>query len=114
MVDAIIYIMRVNVKARTSLNAHPFLDLPDHTGGLDMGKRMEMASAQVEGGFNKRLAALRKAAGFTQVDLAAELDISQRLLAVEKLGVAEKRHVLQLLDAFIERGQLKRKAESRV
>ena len=79
-----------------------------------MGKRMEMASALVEGGFNKRLAALRKGAGFTQVELAAELDISQRLLAVEKLGVTEKRHVLQLLDGFIERGQLKRKAESRV
>lgn len=40
--------------------------------------------------------------------------LRRRLLAVEKLGVAEKRQVLQLLDAFIERGQLKRKAESRV
>jgi hypothetical protein len=32
-------------------------------------------------------------------------------LAIEKLGAAEKRQVLQLLDAFIERGQLKRKAQ---
>jgi transcriptional regulator with XRE-family HTH domain len=104
-----------------------------------------------------------KAAGFTQVELAAELGISQRmvayyespqaappanllpaiatalgvsidelfgrsgkrrlvkqdgdsrlrrrLLAIEKLDPAEKRQVLQLIDAFIERGQLKRKVE---
>ena len=114
--------------------------------------------------FGERLASLRKAAGFTQVELAAELGISQRmvayyenpaatppanllpqiaaalgvtidelfgvgkrrlakqdgesrlhrrLLAIEKLDVADKRQVLQLLDAFIERGQLKRKVESR-
>jgi len=113
----------------------------------------------------ERLASLRKAAGFTQIELAAELGISQRmvayyespvatppanllpqiatalgvtidemfgrsakrklakqegdsrlrrrLLAIEKLDVAEKRQVLQVIDAFIERGQLKRKAESR-
>lgn len=164
--DAIIYTMRINVKAHSSLNAFPILDLPDHTESLDMGKRMAVATIEVDEGFNERLAALRKAAGFTQVELAAELGISQRmvayyecagstppahllpaiaqalgvsidalygreapkrklakqegdsrlrrrLLAVEKLGVAEKRQVLQLLDAFIERGQLKRKAESR-
>lgn len=116
-------------------------------------------------GFGQRLAGLRKAAGFTQVELAAELGISQRmvayyespaatppanllpqiaaalgvsidelfgvgtrrrlakqdgdsrlrrrLLAIEKLDVADKRQVLQLLDAFIERGQLRRKVESR-
>lgn len=39
--------------------------------------------------------------------------LRRRLLAIEKLDVAEKRQVLQLLDAFIERGQLKRKVESR-
>jgi hypothetical protein len=33
------------------------------------------------------------------------------LLAIDKLDVVEKRQVLQLLDAFIERGQLKRKAQ---
>lgn len=32
--------------------------------------------------------------------------------AIEKMDVAEKRQVLQLLDAFIERGQLKRKAQA--
>jgi len=127
-----------------------------------MGKRIQVAA---ELSFGERLASLRKAAGFTQVELATELGISQRmvayyespaatppanllpqiatalgvsidelcgrsakrklvkqegdsrlrrrLLAIEKLGVAEKRQVLQLLDAFIERGQLKRKVESR-
>lgn len=131
-----------------------------------MGKRMEVAVAPTDEGFNERLAALRKAAGFTQVELAAELEISQRmvayyesagatppahllpanaqalgvsidalygrnepkrklvkqegdsrlrrrLLAVEKLGSVEKRQVLQLIDAFIERGQLRSKMESR-
>jgi hypothetical protein len=36
-----------------------------------------------------------------------------RLLAIETLDGADKRQVLQLIDAFIERGQLKRKVESR-
>jgi transcriptional regulator with XRE-family HTH domain len=127
-----------------------------------MGKRIESATTV---SFGERLASLRKAAGFTQVELAAELGVSQRmvayyespsatppaqllpqiatalgvsiddlfgvgmkrrlvkqdgdsrlrrrLLAIEKLDVAEKRQVLQVIDAFIERGQLKRKAESR-
>jgi len=129
-----------------------------------MGKRIP-ATKPPAANFGDRLAALRKAAGFTQIELAAELGISQRmisyyespdatppanllpqiaaalgvsidelygvqarrrlvkqdgdsrlrrrLLAIEKLDVAEKRQVLQILDAFIERGQLKRKAESR-
>jgi transcriptional regulator with XRE-family HTH domain len=131
-----------------------------------MGKRIQSTAAEdAASSFGPRLAALRKAAGFTQVELAAELGISQRmvayyespnatppanllpqiasvlgvsidelfgrapkrrlvkqegdsrlrrrLLAIEKLDAAEKRQVLQLIDAFIERGQLKRKAESR-
>lgn len=135
-----------------------------------MGKRIQPdssadLSSDPANSFGQRLAALRKAAGFTQVELAAELGISQRmvayyespnatppanllpqiasvlgisidelfgrapkrrlakqegdsrlrrrLLAIEKLDAAEKRQVLQLIDAFIERGQLKRKAESR-
>jgi len=136
-----------------------------------MGKRIQPdssadhATSNPANSFGQRLAALRKAAGFTQVELAAELAISQRmvayyespnatppanllpqlasvlgisidelfgraptrrlakqegdsrlrrrLLAIEKLDAAEKRQVLQLIDAFIERGQLKRKAESR-
>ena len=36
-----------------------------------------------------------------------------RLLAVGKLGTAEKRQVLQLIDAYIERGQLRGKVQSR-
>jgi len=34
-------------------------------------------------------------------------------MSIDKLNAADKRQVLQLLDAFIERGQLKRKVESR-
>ncbi len=131
-----------------------------------MGKRIATAApAEVEVSFGERLASLRKAAGFTQIELAAELGVSPRmvayyespaatppanllpqiatalgvtidemfghvakrklvkqegdsrlrwrLLAIEKLAVAEKRQVLQVIDAFIERGQLKRKAETR-
>lgn len=138
-----------------------------------MGKRIQAAepartsrTAKDEpASFGARLASLRKAAGFTQIELAAELGVSQRmvayyespaatppanllpqiatvlgvsidemfgraqkrklvkqegdsrlrrrLLAIEKLDVADKRQVLQVIDAFIERGQLRRKAESR-
>ena len=39
--------------------------------------------------------------------------LRRRLLAVEKLGTAEKRQVLQLIDAYIERGQLRSKVQSR-
>ncbi len=126
-----------------------------------MGKRTQN---EQPASFGQRLAELRKAAGFTQVELAAELGISQRmvayyespnatppanllpaiatalgvsiddlfgrsakrrlakqegdsrlrrrLVAIEKLDLTEKRQVLQLLDAFIERGQLKRKAQA--
>lgn len=130
-----------------------------------MGKRIELAPEQVPTGFGERLAALRKGAGFTQTELAAELGISQRmvayyeqpdvtppahllpaiaqvlgvsidalygrtapkrklakqegdsrlrrrLLAIEKLGAAEKRQVLQLIDAYIERGQLRSKVSA--
>jgi transcriptional regulator with XRE-family HTH domain len=144
----------------------PLLDLPHRLGSTSMGKRIQSPTTTPDQtGFGARLAELRKAAGFTQVEMAAELGISQRmvayyespnaappahllphmatalgvsidemfgrttkrklvkqegdsrlrrrLLAIEKLDVAEKRQVLQLLDAFIERGQLKRKMESR-
>lgn len=127
-----------------------------------MGKRIAADPARP---FGTRLAQLRKAAGYTQVELAAELGISQRmvayyespaatppanllpriaallgvtidelfgrapsrrlvkqdgdsrlrrrLLAIEKLDGPAKRQVLQVIDAFIERGQLKRKMDSR-
>jgi hypothetical protein len=39
--------------------------------------------------------------------------LRRRLLAIEKLGTTEKRQVLQLIDAYIERGQLRSKMESR-
>ncbi len=146
-----------------------FLDSPDRFKHLKhswadslMGKRIQV---EAPASFGQRLASLRKAAGFTQIELAAELGISQRmvayyesptatppanllpqiaaalgvsidalfgvtttrrlakqegdsrlrrrLLAIDKLEATDKRQVLQLLDAFIERGQLKRKAESR-
>lgn len=146
------------------MQSYPSLDLSRQIEIPLMGKRIPTpASADA---FGQRLAAARKAAGFTQVELAAELGISQRmvayyespnatppahllpaiaqalgvsiddlygraparkrlakqegdsrlrrrLLAIEKLETAEKRQVLQLIDAFIERGQLKRKMESR-
>lgn len=132
-----------------------------------MGKRIAPGTA-AKGeapSFGERLASLRKAAGFTQVELAAELGISQRmvayyespaatppanllpqiaaalgvsidelfgmsnrrrlvkqdgdsrmrrrLLAIEKLDVAEKHQVLQVIHAFIERGQPKRRVSER-
>lgn len=112
-------------------------------------------------GFGARLAQLRKAAGYTQLELANEVGVSRRMIAyyeiqsdhppssllpaiakalrlttdellgaapikkvarpadsrlhrrlqqIEQLDPTEKRQALQLLDAFIERGQLKRKA----
>lgn len=39
--------------------------------------------------------------------------LHRRLQQIEKLGPTDKRQVLQVLDAFIERCQLKRKSESR-
>jgi hypothetical protein len=43
----------------------------------------------------------------------ADSRLRRRLLAIEKLDAAEKRQVLQLIDAFIERGQLKTQGERR-
>jgi transcriptional regulator with XRE-family HTH domain len=142
------------------------LDFPKQQGSSRVGKRIQVPDAETNSGFGERLCTLRKAAGFTQLELASELGISQRmvayyehpeatppahllpviakalgvsiddlygrtepkrrlaeqegdsrlrrrLLAIEKLDAAEKRQVLQLLDAFIEQLQLKRKVESR-
>jgi transcriptional regulator with XRE-family HTH domain len=119
--------------------------------------------AEATAGFGVRLAELRKAAGVTQTALAAEIGISQRMMAyyegpiaqppanllpliaralgvsidallgvessrrrakasdtrlqrrlaqIEKLSVQERRQILQVLDAFIERGQLKQKMQT--
>jgi hypothetical protein len=42
---------------------------------------------------------------------ATDTRLARRLLDVEKLDTAERRQLIQLIDAFIERGQLKRKAQ---
>jgi transcriptional regulator with XRE-family HTH domain len=73
----------------------------------------------------QRLASLRKAVGYTQVEFAAEVGITQRkvkrlatnsldrrMLAIEKLDPKAKRQVTQLLDTFIEREQLKQRVNS--
>lgn len=112
--------------------------------------------------FGKRLVRLRKAAGYTQVELAKELGVSQRMISyyeghtehppsalipqmatllgvtadellgikpvkrtrkpdtrlqrrfqqIESMGAKEKRQIMQVLDAFIEREQLRRKASN--
>jgi len=60
-----------------------------------MGKRMGLTAAPAEGGFNEKLATLRKAAGFTQVELAVELEISQRMVAYyESPGATPPAHFL--------------------
>jgi len=41
------------------------------------------------------------------------LPYERRLQAIEKLPPQEKRQVLQVIDAFIERGQLKQKVENK-
>lgn len=123
-----------------------------------MAKR-KMTSATEET-FGERLARLRLAAGYSQRDLAAEVGISQRMVAyyegetsyppshllpvfakalrvsadtllglvihkeergpkdsrlwrrfqkIERMGAREKRQIIQFLDTFIEREQLKQK-----
>lgn len=114
--------------------------------------------------FGARLAALRKAAGFTQQELANEIGTSRRMIAyyegqtahppttllpaiatalrittdellgqapvkriaksrdtrlerrlqqIERLDPTERRQIMQVIDAFIERGQLKRRAQNK-
>lgn len=175
--DGTLYAVCIYVKTEPTMHPPSPLDLhhrkqwhPGHEEWHPMGKRITPAAAksgssEADEGFGPRLASLRKAAGFTQVELAAELGISQRmvayyespsstppanllpqiatalavsidelfgrtlpkkrlvkqegdsrlrrrLLAIEKLDLTEKRQVLQVIDAFIERGQLKRKASA--
>jgi hypothetical protein len=94
-----------------------------------MGKRMSLAgsaeSIEVEAcRFGGRLGSERPADGLAPVAPAVESGISLRmvdcfercattLLAIETLEVVDKRQALQLLDALTERGQLKRRVESR-
>ncbi len=83
--------------------------------------------------FGARLTELRKAAGYTQVELAAALDASadellgikpikkgkkpdtqlhRRLQRIEKLDSKAKRQITQLLDTFIEREELKQRVNA--
>ena len=39
--------------------------------------------------------------------------LQRRLQQIEKLDAQERRQILQVIDAFIERGQLKRKAQGK-
>jgi hypothetical protein len=43
---------------------------------------------------------------------ATDTRMQRRFQQIDKLDAADKRQVLQLIDAFIERGQLKRKAQA--
>ena len=125
-----------------------------------MPKRTNAALAH----FGARLVELRKAAGYTQTELANELGVTRRMIAyyegetehppsnllsgmayalgvsievllgsapvkpraksantrlqrrlqqVEKLAPTEKRQILQIIDAFIEREQLKKRVQSK-
>lgn len=124
---------------------------------------MPKRKTHVIDGFGQRLAQLRKSAGYTQVEFAAEVGITQRMVAyyeaphaqppanllpliaralgvsidallgvepsrhraksadtrlqrrlaqIEKLSAPEGRQILQMLDALIERGQLRQKVRS--
>lgn len=140
---------------------YTILGVSDSTGcTMPKQKTQEAAS------FGQRLAALRKAAGYTQQELADEVGVSRRMIAyyegqsehppttllpalaqalklstdellgleppaakragrprdnrlqrrlqqIESLPPEERRQLIQIVDAFIERGQLKRRASSR-
>jgi transcriptional regulator with XRE-family HTH domain len=134
--------------------------------GISHEQKLEMPKKRNEHtmSFGARLAALRKAAGFTQAELAEAIGMSRRMVAyyevesdhppttllpaiaealnvsadellgtvpvrkaakakdsrlqrrlaqIEKLEAGERRQILQLIDAFIERGQLKRKVAAK-
>lgn len=130
-----------------------------HTTGREMPKQKTPEATS----FGQRLAALRKAAGYTQQELAGEVGVSRRMIAyyegqsehppttllpalaqalhvsadellglaapvtakrsgrprdnrlqrrlqqIENLPPEERRQLIQIVDAFIERGQLKRR-----
>jgi len=135
-----------------------------YTPGIDNMECLMPKTNNTElAGFGARLVAMRKAAGYTQQELAQEIDVSRRMIAyyegetqhppttilprlaqalgisaddllngdgrqkaarpepvntrlrrklqmIERLGSKEKRQAMQLLDMFIEHGQLKRQA----
>ena len=59
---------------------------------------MSKRKTDVIEGFGERLASLRKAAGFTQVELAAEIDVTQRMVTYyEAPGAQPPAHLLPQL-----------------
>jgi transcriptional regulator with XRE-family HTH domain len=126
-----------------------------------MQKTKQRSKQQISQGFGERLAALRKAAGYTQRELAAASGVSRRMIvyyenqerqrladvmvklapplattademvglvapkkavpsvldarvvrrlrAIEQLASADKRQLLQLIDAFVEHGRRKKR-----
>lgn len=99
----------------------PLLELPHRLGSTSMGKRIQPPAATPAHLLPHMATALGvsidemfgRSTKRKLVNQEGDSRLRRRLLAVEKTDVAEKRQVLQLLDAFIERGQLKRKMESR-
>jgi transcriptional regulator with XRE-family HTH domain len=141
---------------------YTILDVSDSTG-CEMPKQKTQEATS----FGERLATLRKAAGYTQQELADEVGVSRRMIAyyegqsehppttllpalaqalqlstdellgleppaakriggrprdnrlqrrlqqIESLPPEERRQLIQIVDAFIEREQLKRRASSR-
>jgi transcriptional regulator with XRE-family HTH domain len=124
---------------------------------------MPKRKTEVIENFGEHLAQLRRAAGFTQVEFATEVGITQRMVAyyeapdahppahllpqmaqalgvgvdvllgvspprrpkqlatnrlerrlmeIEKLGIAERRQLIQIIDTFIERGKLKQRVNA--
>lgn len=66
---------------------------------IDVGKRIQ---TDVSTSLGERLALLRKAAGFTQVELPAELGISHRMVAhCERLAATPPAHLLPQISAAL-------------
>lgn len=106
---------RPRADRRLHFCGHP-LHRPEHA----MPKTKARASD-----FGSRLTELRRAAGYTQVQLAAELGIKplrngrnpdtqlrRRMQRIEKLDPKAKRQITQILDTFIEREELKQRASA--
>lgn len=66
--DRAIYTAGVTVNPKSFMFTSTLLDLPHHMGTMSMGKRIQ---TDEPANFGQRLAELRKAAGFAQVELAA-------------------------------------------
>lgn len=114
--------MGIDIKVTPSTDAPYWLDSIYRQTEFSMGERLQATAQCAPGGFGEQLAAtgvsiddlFDPAPKRRSVKQEGDRGLRRRLLlAVEKLGVPEKRQMLQLLDAFIERGQLRRKAESR-